>query len=596
MGNSSMTNEAESQVLILLNGHRVGSPDLSLQMLANVERIEVIRGPAAMQHGAAIAGVVNLITKRGQEGAFTTTLQIGAGSYGFLDQKMSFSGETNGFDLAFGAYHAKRDDYKNGSGQKWLHTGYDNKLGFDLDAGYTFLDVHRLGINFLYSKIDSLELPTSGFPDTHAYPNNFGKNNQYLHNTTFSYEGSTIDKVFSWSAAYTFGQVNNDGLSYSTLEAGCDLYGFIACYPDANNKYITHTKLDQIKTHLTFDKDVFTLTAGIDYLKYIYSLHYISYQFDTDSYSEVSSKDLAIYLLTKTRLFNERLIISAAGRYDSIKSNLKDANTENTEHRFSPSVGVAFMATDFLKLRANYAKGYRLPSPLQILGNPTYSQPANPDLKIENSKSFEIGADLSFNYIDANVTFFHTNVNNKIVSNSANAYQAINLKHKSTIAGFEAGLRFDIGRMLNQDFSLSPYANITWITTRKKNPLDEPRVPQAPDKLPYVPKVMANYGLDFSHSGIGLESQLNINYVGKSYSQNFNYLVDIPGLPRSAFAYYGGFTTVDLSLKKQLWDTGDKGKFYAKVDLNNIFDEDYAYVMDYPMPGRNFYVALGYEY
>jgi outer membrane cobalamin receptor len=104
---------------------------------------------------------------------------------------------------------------------------------------------------------------------------------------------------------------------------------------------------------------------------------------------------------------------------------------------------------------------------------------------------------------------------------------------------------------------------------------------------------MANYGLDFDHPGIGLSARLNFTYIGQRYTQYWGFYNQ---LAMSGWYNWGSFTVADLSLKKDLWDTGDKGKFYAKAEINNIFDVDYAYVMDYPMPGRNFYLAVGYEY
>ena len=48
-GNLSMSNEPENTVLTLVNGRRVGSANLGIMGLANVERVEIIRGPSAVQ-------------------------------------------------------------------------------------------------------------------------------------------------------------------------------------------------------------------------------------------------------------------------------------------------------------------------------------------------------------------------------------------------------------------------------------------------------------------------------------------------------------------------------------------------------------------
>ncbi len=88
-GDLSLRGSTFSQVLVLIDGVRVGDPqtahhnlDLPLN-LEDVERIEVLRGPACARYGAdAVAGAVNIVTRRpqasyawaeGSGGSFATT-------------------------------------------------------------------------------------------------------------------------------------------------------------------------------------------------------------------------------------------------------------------------------------------------------------------------------------------------------------------------------------------------------------------------------------------------------------------------------------------------------------------------------------------
>jgi vitamin B12 transporter len=595
IGGSSMQSEMETTTFILLNGHRVGSNDLSLQMLTNVERVEIIRGPAAMQYGAAIAGVINIITKKGQQRVFTTNLQVGAGSFGLIDQSLSFTGGTNGWDFSIGASHSSRGDYKISGNKTFLRTAWDNKLGFDLDVGYTFLDNHRIGVNLYYAKIGGLELPVTGYEDAIGYPHSFRNYDTYLYNTTITYTGSTNDKMFSWLAEYTFGQDDSVGNTFYD-----QLYPFYTGidYPYRTDLYATRLLMDQAKAQLTFDKDIVTLTVGIDWLQYKYSVNSLygsAYWAPSKSYNKHILTDFGIYLLAKVRLINDRLILSASGRYDTVKSEFEGSQISKKSTNFSPSVGAAFLVTDYLKLRANYTQGFKMPSPMQYLGDGNWYIP-NLNVNPEKSQTYEFGADFSYEYIDATFTYFHTDRIGAILSHEVDPinfkYQYYNIK-KATIAGFEVGFRFDIGQMLEQDFSLAPYFNFTWITTRKHRE-DEPEVPTAPQTLPYVPELMASYGIDFDHPGIGTSARLNFTYIGQRYAQFFG---DAAAQHKNrTWHNYGGATVVDLGIKQRLWDTGDKGQFYAKAEINNIFDTNIGQVLDYPMAGRNFYLAVGYEY
>jgi len=61
-------NDLRGMVLVLLNGRRAGTGNIAKIMTKNIERIEIVRGPAAAQYGAAaIGGVINVITKQGNE-------------------------------------------------------------------------------------------------------------------------------------------------------------------------------------------------------------------------------------------------------------------------------------------------------------------------------------------------------------------------------------------------------------------------------------------------------------------------------------------------------------------------------------------------
>lgn len=78
-----------SQVLVLVDGIRFNDPsgptreaDVAAIDLANVERIEVLRGPQSGLYGSdAIAGVINIITKKAEPGLAGSVLAE-AGSYG----------------------------------------------------------------------------------------------------------------------------------------------------------------------------------------------------------------------------------------------------------------------------------------------------------------------------------------------------------------------------------------------------------------------------------------------------------------------------------------------------------------------------------
>src|SRR5690625_7121512 len=76
-------------ILILIDGVAINDPsgvggaiDLRILPTQNIERIEILRGNQSVLYGTdALAGVVNIITKKGAEKAFSASLNTEYGSY-----------------------------------------------------------------------------------------------------------------------------------------------------------------------------------------------------------------------------------------------------------------------------------------------------------------------------------------------------------------------------------------------------------------------------------------------------------------------------------------------------------------------------------
>ena len=87
-------------ILVLVDGHRTGADSFSNIELDNTARVEVIRGPGAVQYGAAaMGGVVNIITKRGREKT-EGMVEAGIGSQGENRYKTAASGKGGKLDFS----------------------------------------------------------------------------------------------------------------------------------------------------------------------------------------------------------------------------------------------------------------------------------------------------------------------------------------------------------------------------------------------------------------------------------------------------------------------------------------------------------------
>ncbi|MGC4080690.1 MAG: TonB-dependent receptor [Vicinamibacterales bacterium] len=143
-----------------------------------------------------------------------------------------------------------------------------------------------------------------------------------------------------------------------------------------------------------------------------YTRERLSASFGLDDYSYNSNpsswsmKDTGVYRTGKLRLAADRVIVSGGVRVDAY-NNQSTVLADAKDNHVGGSVGVAFLPDAGIKLRANYAEGFKVPSPQQVAGDGAVYYLPNLALEPENSKTFEFGADVDRNHVNAAVTWFH---------------------------------------------------------------------------------------------------------------------------------------------------------------------------------------------
>jgi vitamin B12 transporter len=108
--------------------------------LSQVERIEVLRGPAAAVYGSdAMAGVVQIFTRQGEKGFFPS-LRIGVGSQGTRELGASLRGGSDSVDYALGLGAERSDGFNavptgNPDLDGYRNESFSGRLGWNLAAG-----------------------------------------------------------------------------------------------------------------------------------------------------------------------------------------------------------------------------------------------------------------------------------------------------------------------------------------------------------------------------------------------------------------------------------------------------------------------------
>jgi len=167
-----------NNTLVLVDGVRVGSATLGQTAfegisLAQIERIEVLRGPGSSLYGAdAVGGVVHIITRRG-DGAPRLAAHAALGQLDSNQADATFSGSASGFDYLVSASHEQSDGVSAiAPGDRFGQFNPDEdgyrRRAAQLRAGYSPSAGHRVGANLiqtrLRSRFDSVEAPTFADP------------------------------------------------------------------------------------------------------------------------------------------------------------------------------------------------------------------------------------------------------------------------------------------------------------------------------------------------------------------------------------------------------------------------------------------------
>ncbi|MDZ7761813.1 MAG: TonB-dependent receptor [Desulfovermiculus sp.] len=547
-------NDLQGKVLILLNGRRAGTGNVAQIMTENIERVEIIRGPASVQYGsAAIGGVINVITKQGQ-GKPSGFVRGMLGSFGYEKAAAGVSGKVEGFDFSGAVSRSSLDDYDTGAGKRYENTGYDKKDSGSLNLGYEFWPHNRVSLIYSGYYADNVGSPNMIEvidPDTYIEMSN--------ESIDFVYDGGTHDALWSWKARYFRGK---------------DEYA----YNDPLYPYERETDQEGAQAQVSWSLGQYRLTAGFDW---------INYEIDSDLDPKKSEYDNPSYfLLGKASYFDERLILSGGLRYDKFEVDIKEGQGGSADgDHISPRFGLAYFLMDNLKLRANYGQGFKMPSAEELAGSFVSSwgtqYQGNPNLDPERSETYEAGLDWYQGALDASLTYFTTDFEDKIeVVYIANGTQTWENIGEATVSGFDGQVSYDVGGLFDCPWEIRPYVGFTYLTEFE----DE----KTGKDLLFTSDMNVSYGLTVSDLD-GFLARLNVAYVGE---QDIDYYD--PNTFEQTRMEKGGFSVANLTIQKRILDFNSYGDLSLRGEVHNLFDKDYAYVKGYPMPGRSF--VLGMEY
>jgi vitamin B12 transporter len=607
------------QLLVLVDGMEVNSSWLASFNFAdlpveNVERVEVVRGPASALYGSeAVGGVVNIISKRGS-GRSHPTLLLEGGSLGTARALLSMSGSASSLDYSLSLSRlvsdglGNRDGYRNSSFAASL--GAKPAPNQELHLAARYVD-GRKQVPYDFP-------PMAGFfnteLDTWVGLQTLDPNNR-VENRSFNLalrHAHTVNGA--WDYSLSLGQMS-EGL---TNDNGADLDSTYTSTV-ARSKLDSRRSTAETQHNLRFaDWSVLSLGAEVELEEADRDdFSNLSAPWDPNQqYSSVNEDRVNLGYFVQEKLDFGPIVprvkksgrggnpLSKAAKAMRLRGSLVVGARLDDNSQFGSEVTPRFAAGLTMErtrtsVTLSWSESFNAPS-LTDLYFPGYS---NPSLKAERSRTTEIrfsqklagpggvekligdlgkavekmardlrgqeSLELDENFAPSKLrltlegSYFSTKYSDLIYYDAA--FSTPGNVARAEIKGLEAGLTGGFGESVGAQF------HYTYLEARRWD------APDAKSRaLPRRPHYLFDFGFWAKPFG-GLTANLGINTTS-SVPDGFNF-IGADGVLR--LGDREGYTRVDMALSYTL-----SKRYRLHLKLENLLDRDYEEVKGFPAPGR----------
>ena len=258
-------------------------------------------------------------------------------------------------------------------------------------------------------------------------------------------------------------------------------------------------------------------------------------------------------------------------------------NSSNSLNTLTPAffVNVYPFRGTFFSLRAYVKQSFRMPT----FNDLYYTDMGNANLVPERATQYDVGFALNKHFIHGIVRHaemhfdaYYNTVHDKIVAYPKGQQFRWTMLNLGTVhikgIDLEAEADFQIGR----DLVATARAQYTYQDARD---VTDPADSYYNDQIPYIPWHSGSAILGLKYKGWDLN--YSFIYAGERYDEQENIL----------YNHMEPWYTSDLSLRYQFML--HRTKFIAQAEVNNLLDQDYEVIVNYPMPGINYALSLTVE-
>ncbi|MDA8018940.1 MAG: TonB-dependent receptor [Thermoanaerobaculia bacterium] len=569
------------QVLVLLNGRRAGTANLSKLSPSQLHRIEIVRGPASVAYGnQAMGGVINLITRNGRS-VEVNTVSIEGGDYGYGQVKAEYSTDlSDGLSSYIGVVGSASGDYDGGSGSAEQINTESKRFGALAALNWDLHPNHWL----------DLSLRTDGVYDAGFRGSSWDfDNNDDRWNRSFdlTYVGVLEDRGIDLNAhLYAFSDV--DSFHWGSEAAGVD--------EDNNRRELTaygvrltpqFNLTESTRLLLGFDGEHSRLRNTRERISVSGAPIAQVPPFDNNENNLLT----AGYAELTQSLVDERITLRAGARYTRNELSLKDTpnvdlggDTDRAFDGTTYSLGVAYAVSPSLKTRASYATGFRSPTGRELAGEfspvltPNRITRGNGDLDAEESEQFEIGLTYAADSFFFDVAVFDQTIEGRITTTvideggpgrDDDISQFVNADGDAEVQGFEIQVQGDAAPLLDMAGQrLLLGADLVWNFDMQADGIDRRDSGPYAEELQRLNEYKASLRLDYEWRdrwGIRVSGVLH----GPMFYDTEERLLVTAEPARNFVHRKGSFWVFNL---RGHFDVTDRITFYGGID--NLFDKN----------------------
>ncbi|MEN8186357.1 MAG: TonB-dependent receptor [Bacteroidota bacterium] len=388
------------QTLVLIDGFKTENPQTghhSMNMmipLENIERIEIIKGPAARVYGQnAFTGAINIITKDNVKNSV-----IAEASYGsYHHDKIALTGSVGLENSSFQAHYSREtsDGYR-------YNTDFENQNVF------------------IKSKFNTQKIPIDVI--TTFMERKFGANGFYASPEAKDQYEETQSSLVGVSTSFVSDNFTFKPKAY--WKRGQDMYVYLRHNPEV---YRNHHITNKVGTALdaTYRSKLGITGFGVDIAKVFVA---------SNNLGDHDRMMVTTFLEQRFELFDENLDITpgVAVTYYS-----------DFDFQTFPGIDIGYDLSDKIKLYGNMGYTYRIPTYTDLYYN-SRTELGNPDLNPESALTEELGIKFISKNMIADLAFFYRDSDDLIdyvKSHEDDKWQAENIQNVTT-KGIESSLKY----------------------------------------------------------------------------------------------------------------------------------------------------------